>query len=182
MTVSLPPVTQTTTLIVNTTQPTASECHRRRLHAHLAQTTFSAFQSAATGWYYDAAKQDLFVRVARRAPMDGLVGGRRRDDLVEQGNAFGRDDEHRPPRLRARSFVDDFLVEATRSRSTTSRSRKGATTFASATAPPIPAVPRARSTPTARRSGGSRSTNATNWDTWGTATLLGTCTRAKRTP
>ncbi len=70
VTVSVPPVTQTVTLLVNTTLPTSVTVDSTTQTQH---ATFSAFQSGTSGWYFDAVKQDLYVKLPSNAGTRSVV-------------------------------------------------------------------------------------------------------------
>lgn len=179
VTVSLPPVTQTTTLIVNTTQPTSVTVAGSTL---TQQTTFSAFQSAATGWYYDAVKQDLFVKVASSASTRSIVmNGVNKtayEAELETLTTVTTNTDH--PGYTGTGFVDGFSsqgdavtfdgVEVSKGATFDLRFRYSAANSGGAT----------RSIyANGQKVGRITFPQTTNWDTWGTATLPGNLYQGK---
>jgi len=58
--VTVPPVNWTTTLLVNTTEPTSITVDGAPLTKY---TDFASFQAASSGWYYDFQDQDVYVKI-----------------------------------------------------------------------------------------------------------------------
>ena len=60
ITVTVPPVNWTTTLLVNSTEPTSVTVDGSPLTKY---TDFASFQAASSGWYYDLQDQDIYIKI-----------------------------------------------------------------------------------------------------------------------